>query len=310
LGNRIGSRSNSPRPEGNRLDSFESGGCLSLAHYMDSQGLERNPILSRTPEEPPAVRRSPWILGARPRPQARQRLFCLPYAGGAASGYRSWADLLPADVEVCPVQLPGRGSRFREAPFRRVADLVAALAEGLLPLLDLPFALFGHSMGALVAFELARELRRRGAHAPSLLALSGHQAPRRPAPEPPFSHLPDAEFLAEVRRRYDGIPPEVLAEEELLRLLLPVLRADIEVLESYAYAPEGPLDCPVSCFGGENDPHVSLADLQAWRDETSGPLRVRTFAGGHFFVESARDEVLRCLSLDLLPSSPSEAGPA
>lgn len=275
--------------------------------YMDSNGFEHNPISSRTPDDPPAaVRRNAWIVGARPRPRAKQRLFCLPYAGGAPAGYRVWADLLPADVEVCPVQLPGRGSRFREAPFRSTSELVAALADGLLPLLDLPFALFGHSMGALVAFELARELRRREGPVPFLLALSGHQAPRRPAPEPPFSHLPDAEFLAEVRRRYDGIPPEVLAEEELLRLLLPVLRADIQVLESYAYAAEEPLDCTISCFGGEEDPHVSLGDLQAWRDETSGPLRVRTFPGGHFFVESARDEVLRCLSLDLAP--PSFAG--
>jgi medium-chain acyl-[acyl-carrier-protein] hydrolase len=140
--------------------------------------------------------------------------------------------------------------------------------------------------------------------------LSGHQAPQRPDSEPPFSHLPDAEFLEEVQRRYDGIPPEVLAEEELLQLLLPVLRADIQVLETYAYAKEPPLDCPISCFGGEGDRHVSLADLEAWRDETRGPLRVRTFPGGHFFVESARAEVLHALSRDLAPWSSSAVGPA
>ena len=277
---------------------------------MDSQPRERNQILSNPDDTPrPVARPSAWILSARPRPLARRRLFCLPYAGGAASVYRSWAEMLPADVEVCPVQLPGRGSRFREAPFRKVADLIPALAEGLLPLMDLPFALFGHSMGAVVAFELARELRRRGATAPVLLALSGHQAPQRPDSEPPFSHLPDAEFLEEVQRRYDGIPPEVLAEEELLQLLLPVLRADIQVLETYAYAKEPPLDCPISCFGGEGDRHVSLADLEAWRDETCGPLRVRTFPGGHFFVESARADVLHALSRDLAPWSSSAVGP-
>ena len=279
---------------------------------MDSQARERNQIPSRDPDDTsrPVARPNAWILGARPRQLPRRRLFCLPYAGGAASAYRSWAEMLPADVEVCPVQLPGRGSRFREAPFRKVADLIPALAEGLLPLMDLPFALFGHSMGAVVAFELARELRRRGARAPVLLALSGHQAPQRPDSEPPFSHLPDAEFLEEVQRRYDGIPPEVLAEEELLQLLLPVLRADIQVLETYAYAKEPPLDCPISCFGGEGDRHVSLADLEAWRDETRGPLRVRTFPGGHFFVESARAEVLHALSRDLAPWSSSAVGPA
>ena len=279
---------------------------------MDSQARERNQNPSRNADETPrpVVRSNAWILGVRPRPAARRRLFCLPYAGGAASVFRSWAEMLPADVEVCPVQLPGRGSRFREAPFRKVADLVPALAEGLLPLLDLPFALFGHSMGAVVAFELARELRRRGEVAPVLLALSGHQAPLRPDAEPPFSHLPDAEFLEEVRRRYDGIPPEVLAEEELLQLLLPVLRADIQVLETYAYVKEPPLDCPISCFGGEDDPHVSLADLEAWRDETCGPLQVRTFPGGHFFVESARAAVLHALSRDLAPLSSSGTGSA
>jgi medium-chain acyl-[acyl-carrier-protein] hydrolase len=277
---------------------------------MDSPGGKNNSLPSRERDDPsqPAGRPNAWILGGRPRPRER-RLFCIPYAGGAASAYRGWAEGLPDDVEVCPIQLPGRGSRFREAPFRNMADLVPALAAGLLPLLDLPFALFGHSMGAVVAFELARELRRRGGRPPVLLALSGHQAPPRPDPKPPISHLPDEEFLSEVQTRYDGIRPEVLAEKELLQLLLPVLRADVQLLESYTYAQEPPLDCPISCFGGEDDPHVSLADLEAWGDETRGSLRVRTFPGGHFFVDSARIEVLRALSCDLAPMS-SPGGPA
>jgi medium-chain acyl-[acyl-carrier-protein] hydrolase len=239
------------------------------------------------------------VLRPRAPRTARLRLFCLPYAGGAASAYRTWDDALAPDVELCPVQLPGRGSRFREPSFRRLADLVRALTQGLLPLLDRPFAVFGHSMGAVVAFELARELRRRGAPGPVLLAVSGHQAPRRPEPEPPFSHLADAEFVAEVRRRYDGIPQEVLAEEELLQLLLPALRADVEALEGYTYSADAPLACPISCFGGEDDRHVSLADLEAWRDETRATATVRTFPGGHFFVDSARDDVVRALGQDL-----------
>src|SRR6266849_2637073 len=149
---------------------------------------------------------SPWILRLRLRPGSRLRLFCFPYAGGTAAVYRPWLDAFPAEGDVCPIQLPGRGSRFRETRLRGTADLVSAAAEGLGPLLDFPFALFGHSMGALVAFELARELRRRGGPAPVLLAVSGRQAPPRPEPDPPFAHLPDAEFLREVRERYDGIP--------------------------------------------------------------------------------------------------------
>ncbi len=275
---------------------------------MDNPVRERNRELTSPTDETrlAAALPNPWVLRSRRQVQGRLRLFCLPYAGGAASAYRFWADGLSPDVEVCPVQLPGRGSRFREPPFRRLEDLVPALADGIDPLLDGPFSLFGHSMGALVAFELTRELRRRGARAPVLLAVSGHQAPQRPEHEPPFSHLPDAEFLEEVRRRYDGIPEEVLAEEELLQLLLPVLRADVQALENYAYSREAPLACPISCYGGEDDPHVSVADLEAWRDETSAAPTVRTFRGGHFFVESAQAEVLRALGQDLAPWAAAE----
>jgi medium-chain acyl-[acyl-carrier-protein] hydrolase len=242
-----------------------------------------------------------WILRTRVQPRARLRLFCFPYAGGAASAYRSWAETLPSEVDVCAIQLPGRGSRFREAPFRRAADLVPTVADALRPYLDVPFALFGHSMGALVVFELVRELRRRAGPVPLLLAVSGHEAPQRPDPDPPIAHLPDDEFLEEIRTRYDGIPEEVLAEQELLQLLLPVLRADVLLLESYVYGDEPALECALSCFGGEQDRHVGREDLEAWREQTRGPFTLRTFPGGHFFIESARDDVLRALREDLLP---------
>jgi surfactin synthase thioesterase subunit len=180
-----------------------------------------------------------------------------------------------------------------------VAELVPSLADGLQPLLDRPFAFFGHSMGALVAFELARELRRRAAPAPFLLGVSGYRAPHRPDPHPPFSHLPDPEFLQEVCARYDGIPPEVLAEKELLELMLPVLRTDILALEGYVYSADRPLDCPVSSFGGEDDPSVSREDLGAWRDQTQATFSVRTFPGRHFFIDSARGAVLQAVRDDL-----------
>lgn len=245
---------------------------------------------------------SAWILRPRLRPGVRLRLFCFPYAGGTAAAYRSWTEALPPQVDVCPIQLPGRGSRFREAPFRRAPDLVRAAADALRPHLDLPFALFGHSMGALVAFELAREMRRRSWASPVLLAVSGHHAPQRPDPEPPVAHLPDAEFLEQIRERYDGIPEEVLAEEELLKLVLPMLRADVLVLESHPYAEESPLDCALSCFGGEQDRHTKREDLEAWREQTRGPFTLRTFPGGHFFIDSAREAVLSALSEHLLPA--------
>ena len=177
-----------------------------------------------------------------------------------------------------------------------------AVADALRPHLDVPFALFGHSMGALVVFELTRELRRRRVPLPVLLAVSGHEAPQRPDPDPPIAHLPDAEFIRELRARYDGIPEQVLAEQELLQLLLPVLRADVLLMESYVYGDEPALECALSCYGGEQDRHVGREDLEAWREQTRGPFTLRVFPGGHFFIESARDAVLKALREDLLPS--------
>jgi len=242
-----------------------------------------------------------WVLRS-PRPSpGRLRLFCLPYAGGGAAAYRAWADGLPPEIEVCRIELPGRGSRFAEPRFKSAAELVRAAADGLRPHLDPPFALFGHSMGALLAFELARELRRRGRPLPALLLVAGHEAPQCPDPDPPLSHLPDSEFVEEIRRRYDGIPAEVLAEPELLDLLLPVLRDDVALLERYRYSEEPPLDCPISCLGGEEDRRVSRESLEAWRDQTVRSFALRLIPGGHFFIESARAAVLRAVGEDLEP---------
>jgi surfactin synthase thioesterase subunit len=154
-------------------------------------------------------------------------------------------------------------------------------------------------MGALVAFELAQELRRRDLASPTRLLVSGREAPHRPDPDPPIRHLPDAAFLAEVRRRYDAIPAEVLAEPELLDLLLPLIRADFTLTETYAYSAVAPLVCPISCFGGTEDDRVSREDLEAWADHTRGSVALRIFPGGHFFVESAREAVLQAVVHDL-----------
>jgi len=265
-----------------------------------------------SPTAPAPIRPAgPWILRLRPRNDARLRLFCFPYAGGAPASFRSWVDALPPEVDLCPVQLPGRGSRFGEPLIRKIADLIPAAADALHRHLDVPFALFGHSLGALIAFEFARELRRRGWPQPVLLGVSGHEAPQCPDPEPPMAHLPDAEFLHEIRTRYDGIPAEVLAEEELLRLLLPVLRADVEILESHVYTLEPPLDCAIACFGGDQDRRVSREDLEAWREQTRGSFTLRVFAGGHFFIDSARAAVLPALVESLRPwTKPSAEVPA
>lgn len=241
---------------------------------------------------------NPWIVYPRPNPQARLRLFCFPYAGGGASIYRLWPNDLPAAVEVCAIQPPGRETRMREKPFTHVAPLAQALAPILRPYLDRPFAFFGYSLGSLVGFELARELRRQGDAQPLHLFVGGRRAPQTPDPEPPIHDLPEAEFLVELRR-LSGTPEAVLQNAELMQLLQPLLRADFAVNETYVFTEDPPLDCPISAYGGLEDAEASREDLAAWREQTRGSFKLQMFPGGHFFLNSDRAMLLRAISEDL-----------
>lgn len=239
-----------------------------------------------------------WIAFRKPNPQARLRLFCFPYAGTGASIFRTWPAGLPEDVEVCPIQFPGRGSRLMETPFTQLSPPIQALAQALVPLLDKPFAFFGHSLGALVGFELARQLRRQSGVQPVRLFVSADRAPQIPHRDRPIHALPEAEFLGELRR-LNGIPREVLEEAELMQIMLPVLRADFAVYETYVYSSEPPLNCPISTFGGLQDHRVSRGDLEAWRDQTSGSFSLRMFPGDHFFLRTTQPLLLHALSQEL-----------
>ena len=239
-----------------------------------------------------------WILRPRPRPAARLRLFCLPHAGGGASAFRGWADALPEGVEVCPVQLPGRENRIAEPAFDRLEPLVEALAEAVLRRADLPFAVFGHSNGALIGFELARRLRRAGEPGPRHLVASGRRAPDVPAPLPLLHALPDDELLAGLRE-LGGIPEQLLGEPELLRLLLPLLRADAAVHETYVYRDEPPLEVPITGYAGTDDPRAPPASVDEWRRHTAGAFTRRDLPGGHFYLFTDRPRVLATLGRDL-----------
>lgn len=239
-----------------------------------------------------------WIACRKPNPQARLRLFCFPYVGTGASIFRTWSDGLPADVEVCPVQFPGRGTQLMETPFTELSPLVQALAQALAPLLDKPFAFFGHSLGALVGFELTRQLRRLSGVQPVRLFVSAARAPQIPPRDRPIHALSEGEFLVELRR-LNGIPRKVLEDAEVMQIMLPVLRADFAVYETYVYSTEPPLDCFISSFGGLQDQRVSRGDLEAWRDQTNASFSLRMFPGDHFFLNTTQRLLLQALSQEL-----------
>lgn len=221
------------------------------------------------------------------RPNARLRLICFPHAGGGASAYRTWAGLVPETVEVHAVQLPGRESRLREACVTSMRALIEDVTAAIQPLEDRPFALFGHSFGALLAFETARRLATGASGQPVHLFASGRRAPHLSAPSPPIAELEEGAFVDEIRRRYDGVPREVLEEPELLALLLPALRGDIRLNESYRYIPANALECPITVYGGVADPEARHDELAQWRQHTSGAFALRLFPGSHFFIRSS-----------------------
>ncbi len=233
-------------------------------------------------------------LGRRSAP--RRRLFCMPYAGSGVAPYRLWFKALPEDVEVLAVQLPGRESRIFESPLTSIADMVAAIAPVVDAATDLPYAIFGHSMGALLAFELAAALEVRGSRPPSHLFVSAHRAPNQENPDSPMHGLPEPAFLETMQRRYAAIPDEIRAEPELLALLLPTLRADLTAVETYEYTPGRVVRCPVSVYGGADDKHPRPDQLPGWMHVTGQLPRVQLYPGGHFYLHTQSSVLLADLS--------------
>lgn len=205
---------------------------------------------------------------------------------------------MPDFLDIRPVNLPGRGGRLHEPLFRDMERLVEAAGEALLPHFNTPFAFFGHSMGALVSLELARLCRRRGWAMPVHLFVSGHAAPQVPDKDPPTWELPEAEFIEELRR-LNGTPADALEHPELMELLIPVLRADFQVCQTYSYSVEPPLGCGITAFGGLQDTDTPREEVDAWREHTTGRFTLRMLPGDHFFLHSHEHILLEAMAREL-----------
>ncbi len=232
------------------------------------------------------------------------RLYCFPYAGAGHTVFHGWRGALPDHIELAPVRLPGRGARIAEPHGTSIEALADALAHAIALAIDEAphFALFGHSMGALLAFETARRLQTLHRQTPQTLIVSGRGAPSLPSTRPPFSTLPDGEF-ADVIAAMGGMPAEIRETPEALAFFLPVLRADIALCEAWRYRPAASLSCPIAVLGGADDLHAPPASLAAWRNETHRDCTHHLFAGGHFFLRDHADAMLKTVERCLDPRS-------
>jgi len=240
---------------------------------------------------------TPWLVNWKPNRRASVRLFCFPYAGGGDSIFHSWPRLLSDSIEVCPVQLPGRGSRITESPCIEINKLIPLVGQALAPYLDKPFAIFGHSMGALIGFELAHFLRSECNAEPIHLFVSGRGSPQI-RNEPIDLKLFDA-TVPKVLRRFNGTPEEALENPELMELVLPVLRADVTLCNSYIYSPKPPFSFSITAFGGLDDPGLPRHGIVGWREHTTGPFALRMLPGDHFFLNTSRLPLLEAISKEL-----------
>ncbi len=240
-----------------------------------------------------------WIVRTRISHTPRLRLFVFASAGRGPAMFRPWAPHIHPDVDLCIVQLPGREARWNESPLLDLGEVCRAVAEAMRHDLDRPFALFGHSLGALIAFEVSRHLRLSMKVIPRALLVAAHRAPHLPNPLPRIGRLPDPEFLQSLNARYGGLPEAAMAHKELMDLILPTLKADYDMAENYRYADGEPLPCAISVFGGVDDQHVSEEELVSWRRHTSATFRHRMMPGGHFFVDHMRGSLIPLLLGDL-----------
>lgn len=239
-----------------------------------------------------------WFQFGSTDEQVELKMFCFPYAGGTAMLFKKWEDLLPTAVQVIPVELPGRGARLKEPPFVSVPALIEELEDAIWPLLDKPFVFFGHSMGAIIAFELSRSLRCKHGREPQTLFIAGRRAPQITKGAPVTYDFPRDEFIEELIK-LDGTPKEVIENAELMELMIPLLRADFQLVQTYEYLTDTPLQCPIIVYGGLQDYETPRDLLSPWKEQTSSRFALHMLPGDHFFIRSSQSQLLKLLGREL-----------
>ncbi|WPY01820.1 Thioesterase (plasmid) [Candidatus Trichorickettsia mobilis] len=236
-----------------------------------------------------------WFIPFKQEKNAYVRLFCFHYGGGSATTYREWTKGLIEHVELVAIQLPGREHRFSEPLLYNISHVVDKLCENFSSYIGKPFVFFGHSIGALIAFEFVRTLRRKGMPQPKHLIISGAKAPQVALKRAPIYNLTDSKLIEEIRK-YNGIPISILEDEELMAIFLPIIRADFFISETYKYTSEEPLTFPITSLGGLGDDTFDFEDLLKWKEQTSSSFEYNLLPGDHFFIRSSYQKVIRIVN--------------
>lgn len=239
-----------------------------------------------------------WFVRLNNELDVKMRLICFPYAGGGIATYQPWKTQLPENVELIAMHPPARGMRITEPPIKNMDELVTSLLPEFKALTDKPYILLGHSLGSRVAFEVVKSVAKKQWSMPSLLVASGSRAPHIPMDRPLTQHLSDEDFVNTLRE-LNGTPKEILDNQALMDIFLPMLRADFTMSENYLADESIVLPCNIKVLGGRQDRDVSEVQLKAWQKFSRSHVPVTLFDGDHFFIENCREKVLLELRITL-----------